>query len=185
MSRTDKDLPDRVKLARAKPWQLRARHDSGCTSQGCTWTMPQEKTPVTIGVAAPAWYLADVQVASLWTGTKRVMQRWQFAARPIVEDRRPKGRTHPCDLPEPGVAGGRCHWVVGSRDVGRWVLPDRHRCFWPKGMKRAKFYGPERRTTRETLAGLAAEYNTFGQVLSDDPWSRPSPSGLWGGGWVD
>lgn len=60
----------------------------------------------------------------------------------------------------------------------------RHKCDWA-GLKRDLWYSPERQRDREFCRQAAAEYNTYGEAPTDEPYIPGSPSGLWGGGWVD
>lgn len=87
-----------------------------------------------------------------------------------------------CDLHNP-TSFRSCHYDSDQAWIEHFGY--RHRCHWPEGMKRAGWYGPERAQGRDYGQLAAREYNTFGEVLTDDPATRNSPSGLWGGGWID
>lgn len=76
-----------------------------------------------------------------------------------------------CDIDEPG---GVCYYARR-----------RHQCTWPANGRRDFYYAPERASDRVALMNMASEYNTFGEVFSDEPYLRPSPSGLFGGGYID
>lgn len=86
-----------------------------------------------------------------------------------------------CDLDEGHHSFLRCHYDSDSV----WDEMFRHKCYWPEGLKRSLWYSPERQQARSFGRQAVREYNTFGEVLTDEPATRNNPSGLWGGGWPD
>lgn len=175
MSRTTKDQPYRVRVQNAPTSQVEEWH-YGCEND------PEGKkryvrTEVEVIDRPPYWHQKEVVVGyTLWLGEEITALRWVFEGERI-ENKVRVFETVPCDIDSP----------VRRRGIqcGRSLVTDKHHCHWPKGGRRAYWYGPEREDERVSLRQMAQEYNTHGDIETDDPWTQSSPSGTWGGGWID
>lgn len=89
----------------------------------------------------------------------------------------------PCDLDDSSLNRWRsCHY--DSDTASQQAYGYHHKCDW-HGLQRDLWYKPERQQGREFCREAAAIYNTTGEAPEDEPYVPGSPSGLWGGGWVD
>lgn len=175
MSRTTKDLPYRIRVQNAPTSNTEEFH------YGCDRDPEGRKRYVrteTEIIDLPAhWHQKTVVVGhTLWLGEEITALRWVFESEHI-ENRVRIFETVPCDIDAPERRRGiQC---------GRSLIVNKHHCHWGKGGRRLGWYAPERREERESLQQMAHEYNTHGEISTDDPWTPTSPAGLWGGGWID
>lgn len=176
MSRTTKDQPYRIRAQNAPAHQVEEWH-FGC-DRDPEGRKRYVRTEVEIIDLAPHWHQKDVVVGHALFGNEITSRRWVFEA-VHTENRVRIFETVPCDIDAPDN-GYRLKCSHEARIVGRG-----HHCYWPKRTRRAKWYAPERQDGRQSLREMADEYNTYGDIETDEPWTPASPNGLWGGGWID
>lgn len=175
MSRTTKDQPYRVRANNAPPSQTEEWH-YGCENDP-EGRKRYVRTKTEIIDRPPYWHQKEVVVGHTLWGEDITALRWVFEGEHI-ENKVRIYETVPCDIDSPDTTSRQ---ITCSRDP----KTARHHCHWPKGGRRAYWYGPEREDERMTLRQMAQEYNTHGDIETDEPWTPGSPRGMWGGGWID
>lgn len=169
MSRTAKDQPYRIRTQNAPALNTEEWHE------GCEHDPEGRKRYVRTEVEnidLPAhWHQKTTVVGHTLQGHEITATRWVFEAT-HTENRVRIFETVPCDIDTPDTST--------SRTCSRGLRHDRHDRHWGTDQRRAYWYGPERRTERESLHQMANEYNTYGEIETDDPCAPASHSGLWG-----
>ena len=176
MSRTYAHTPHRVNVRRAE--DVEEVHN-GCEHDpsGDGRIVGYEWVEV---VSEPHWQPRTVIRKTPW-GSYANGVKWVYEPT-VTTEPRPIRKVVPCDINGVGTRRG-CYRYSDKALTESFGY--HHKCHWG-GMRRDRWYLPERQSFRQFARRAADEYNTYGDV--DDavePFTRSSPSGLWGGGWID
>lgn len=134
---------------------------------------------------APYWHAKhlNVTVDPIFGDTDDGI-RWVYQSETYIV-REPVYEVVPCDV-DSGCRWDRMRSCYRHSDTSIVeAYGPHHKCEWPAGTKKSRWYGPERRQARDFGRRAAREYNTYGVAPEDEPYTPGSPSGLWGGGYID